>query len=883
MAASAAAAAATEEVAVDSDVRSRCKTNASDWVFTWHDEQQGKFARHCIVRSDNVWRDQPEKGHTSGCVLGKIKRCGTAPPPPSPPSDHWNTPDGFDCGVRDAAYRYAQKLLPSRGVLVKVFDAMELASQCNMTRPSRSDIHASHSNYLQSIVSNMALGHRRKEGSSSSSSSAVSKGGQGNTGTSTGAGADIDTADTYYVDGKKGNDANPGTAASPVASVGAGVALCRKKAAAIKDGSSDGGTVCTVVVLPASYYLDETLLLTAETHDSGLQLNGLPDPATHELPVLSGGTLLSDLQWTPAPRAAGFPIGVVQAAVPTAVAAAGFAQLFVDGNRVVRARHPNANPGGYYTTGRWTENHTGYFAQAKGWTRSPDYTADRTVTEPNVRNTTRYSDFLLGYGGPVREFNPPAAYWGVNKPPAGGGCKYEVPVAVQYEDAAFAPARLPSTWTSNVSGAGHDKAASNLTFARGGFQEARGSCGKGGHDYFVDNVKELLDVPTELETLISINGSASSPVTNVGVVGFAFAHAAPTFLADYEVPSAGDWSVHRGGAVYIEGVENVTIASNLFDQVGGNGVAISRYARDVVVQDNEFHRIGDSGVLCLGDLKYETAEPWKHLDGNYPVRTVVKGNLMTEIGIFTKQVAGYFQALAVNSSVTGNIILNGPRSGVNFNDAAFGGNLIENNLMANLVRETVDHGPYNSWDRNPYLFRVGADPMNPPTSTPAMSHVHQNFLMCTYGAVKGIDHDDGSGYYDDRDNYMPYCGGKMKGQTQTLAGNVYLFPQWGPECVHQLGGMKRDVPMYFFNNTCISNTPSIYTSCSEDQTVQKLSNNKFYVPGGNAADGKIAGFPCSGGSWSTWQASGEDEGSSINGTMPAVAEMIAWGERLLGF
>merc|ERR1719272_1134079 len=138
---------------------------------------------------------------------------------------------------------------------------------------------------------------------------------------------------------------------------------------------------------------------------------------------------------------------------------------------------------------------------------------------------------------------------------------------------------------------------------------------------------------------------------------------------------------------------------------------------------------------------------------------------MTEIGVFTKQVAGYSQALAVNSSITGNIILNGPRSGVNFNDGAFGGNIIQNNLMANLVRETADHGPYNSWDRNPYLFRIGADPTNPPTSTPTMSHVRQNFLVCTYGAAKGIDHDDGSGYYDDRDNYMPYCGGKMKGET----------------------------------------------------------------------------------------------------------------------
>ena len=89
--------------------------------------------------------------------------------------------------------------------------------------------------------------------------------------------------------------------------------------------------------------------------------------------------------------------------------------------------------------------------------------------------------------------------------------------------------------------------------------------------------------------------------------------------------------------------------------------------------------------------------------------------------------------------------------------------------------------------------------------------------------------------------------------------------------------------MYFFNNTCISNTPKIYNSCSSNPTVQQLSNNKLYVPGGNAADGKIAGFPCTNGSWAAWQASGEDGGSSINGTMPSVAEMIAWGERLLEF
>ena len=61
---------------------------------------------------------------------------------------------------------------------------------------------------------------------------------------------------------------------------------------------------------------------------------------------------------------------------------------------------------------------------------------------------------------------------------------------MQYNNDAFAPARAPSTWTSNITGAvvhafhraywggwqfavdSHDKKTGNLTFSRGGFQEA---------------------------------------------------------------------------------------------------------------------------------------------------------------------------------------------------------------------------------------------------------------------------------------------------------------------------------------------------------------------------------------------------------------------------
>jgi hypothetical protein len=47
------------------------------------------------------------------------------------------------------------------------------------------------------------------------------------------------------------------------------------------------------------------------------------------------------------------------------------------------------------------------------------------------------------------------------------------------------------------------------------------------------------------------------------------------------------------------------------------------------------------------------------------------------------------------------------------------------------------------WDRQPYLTKaVNPDKLS---ADAIMSHVNNNFFICSYGAVKGIDHDDGSG------------------------------------------------------------------------------------------------------------------------------------------
>lgn len=45
-------------------------------------------------------------------------------------------------------------------------------------------------------------------------------------------------------------------------------------------------------------------------------------------------------------------------------------------------------------------------------------------------------------------------------------------------------------------------------------------------------------------------------------------------------------------------------------------------------------------------------------------------------------------------------------TGINFNDGAMGGEVMDGNVLFNFVRESNDHGPFNSWDRQPYIYRA---------------------------------------------------------------------------------------------------------------------------------------------------------------------------------
>lgn len=98
----------------------------------------------------------------------------------------------------------------------------------------------------------------------------------------------------------------------------------------------------------------------------------------------------------------------------------------------------------------------------------------------------------------------------------------------------------------------------------------------------------------------------------------------------------------------MQGAEDFSLDSCAFRQVGGNGVCVSQYARGTSITRNSFNRIGDSAVLVVGATGYYGDTPWVHDDGEYPINTLVTGNLASEIGVFTKQTAFFFQAVCIN-------------------------------------------------------------------------------------------------------------------------------------------------------------------------------------------------------------------------------------------
>jgi hypothetical protein len=512
-------------------------------------------------------------------------------------------------------------------------------------------------------------------------------------------------------------------------------------------------------------------------------------------------------------------------------------------------------------------------------------------------------------------------YWCSEKPAGGGAFAFRTPTGVTPKTGALPNAPYadttdmvinvwrPARWANWMFGV-EKYEAGTFTFGEGGNQGARGE--NTGGDFFIENVIEELDSPGEfffnrstgelllfyngtgappadmeviapqLDVLINVTGTQWNPVKRVTFDGITFKSTRYTYMGPHGVPSAGDWALDRTSALFMQGTESLVVQNSRFERLDGNAVMISGYNRNATVQDSDFAYIGGNAIVAWGytNETENTGFPYytpntnypeagvDGTDGNHPRFSRILRNSGREIGLYEKQSSFYMQAKTSESTISGNVFFNGPRAGINYNDGFGGGDELSHNLVFSVCRESGDHGPFNSWDRQPYLTTVRT---GKPSMTPQWREIHHNFFIDNYSPQEGIDNDDGSGYYRSHDNFLVYGGQGQKadfgGHDNHHYNNIYGYISQASFII-QAPTIEGHEHQFYGNKAVMTGNNVGALDCS----TQKLHDNKYYTPDGTVNE-------C-GKSLAEWQAQGHDAGSSV-AVHPSDDELLGWARDLL--
>lgn len=508
----------------------------------------------------------------------------------------------------------------------------------------------------------------------------------------------------------------------------------------------------TVCVAGGGYRFCEPLVFQAE--DSGDRLQPIRYVAAGDEPVVFSAGSRVEASWQP------WRDGIYRCRIAEGEPArSGFSLLFANGKRQVRARFPNLNPS-VPEAGTWIHPSD----RQTEWPHRELAYDPATFTEKTWAHPERAIVHIFGKND-----------W--------GNLQWQV--------------------------AGVDRKRETIRLGHGGFQinDIMQGADATGIDkrsrYFIENILEELDCPGEwyfdpdlgdlyympepgvhpddlvievsgLKRLVSFAGRQEDPVRGIVLSGFLFTHTDVTYLDEYEAPSLGDWTIHRGGAVYMEGTEECEISDCTFHQVGGNAVFLSNACRRNILSRNTISEAGDSAFCLVGSkhLSLGSRHP-------YPEENVICDNEIHHIGIFGKQTAGVFLSVGRRNRIEHNHIHHVPRAAICINDGTWGGHVIAWNDIHDTVLETGDHGPFNSWGRDRFwCLQQSHGPCshaagNVLLDAREVTIVRNNRFRDNRGW--GIDLDDGSSNYQIVGNLCIGVSIKLReGDFRTVENNIFV-------------------------------------------------------------------------------------------------------------
>lgn len=306
-----------------------------------------------------------------------------------------------------------------------------------------------------------------------------------------------------------------------------------------------------------------------------------------------------------------------------------------------------------------------------------------------------------------------------------------------------------------------------------------------GEWYFDEIKKRVYCIPFQKDDLMSaeivINSSffKFKNCENITLSNVIFEHSSRTFMMTKEPLLRSDWTIYRGGAVYFSNCKNTTLTKCKFKDIGSNGVFVDGKNQNINITKTHFKNIGASAVCFVGGsdsvrnplFEYEQTQNVKNIDlekgpksENYPRECTVEDCLIEKVGVTEKQATGVEISMAYKISVINTSIYNTSRAGINISEGTFGGHVIDGCDVFDTVKETGDHGSFNSWGRDRFWNLKGVksedvykyaflDCIEP-------NIIRNNRFRCDKGW--DIDLDDGSTNYEICNNLCLNGGIKLR-------------------------------------------------------------------------------------------------------------------------
>lgn len=627
----------------------------------------------------------------------------------------------------------------------------------------------------------------------------------------------------FYV-ATHGSDSNPGSEPKPFAT------LSRAQAAVRKLKRTTRGPV-KVLVRGGTYYLCEPLVFgppDSGTPEESVRYSAYPG----EDVTLSGGQKLN-CQWEP------FRDGIMRCSLrKVKQGQLYFTQLFVNGRRQIRARYPNFDVENPTVHGHGYINAAGEIGN-KAPNPHPDENDDMTfsggaprgiVVDPTTFTKRKWEKpdeavihiFQANYWGNLQwrikdiDWTHHTIWFG-----QGGwqmGAKwFENPATVNrrsrfYIENVFEELDAPGEWYL-------DRAEGILYYL-----PMEG----------VDLKTALVEAPV-LEQAVRFTGTQDEPVHDITLEGFRIAHTSSTFLEAYDVPSLSDWSIHRGGSVFLEGARRCSVKDCWFDAVGGNAVFLNNYNRSNSVTGCKFTENGDSAICFVGTLGSTNGTR-----RDFPYECQATNNLVHDCGVFGKQIAGVYISRSKRITAGHNLIYNLPRAGICMGDGTWGGHVIEHNHIHHTVLETGDHGPFNAWGRDRYWClveshmpytrhrchdagRVRIDAMEPVI-------VRHNFFQEKSGW--GLNLDDGASNYEIYNNLCVGVSMKIReGAYRKIYNNIWADSAVSV-AIHVGNDYNHDV---YINNITVMRDGDIFSVIAppaHGPWLEDVNRNCFYSGSG---------------------------------------------------